>query len=179
MKASFKFNLAALLLLACVGVFAVGCGGGSDNNGESTGQAQAEIQEQKDVAKEQVRMQAQREIKEQNEVAADQRAQAQQKANQEASEASADEIQEQAEVAATQNAPRAKTSCGSGVQAGPNTSCSFAENVASKFKATGKTTLRVYSPTTGETYTMSCGPWADKGTACKGGNDASVFISAS
>lgn len=139
------FVLVALLVL-CAGLLVAGCGGSSDDGGETADQAQQEIQEQKDVAKEQAKKRAQQ------------------------------EIQEQKDVAAAQNATGAKTNCGGGVQAGPNTSCSFAENVASKFKSTGQSSLSVYSPTTGETYTMSCGPWKDAGTVCKGGSNASVYI---
>jgi len=164
------FVLVALLVL-CAGLLAAGCGSSSDDGGETADQAQQEIQEQKDVAKEQAKKRAQQEIQEQKDVAAAQKAKAKQKAKDTKAE-----IQEQADVAAAQNAPGAKTDCGGGVQAGPNTSCSFAENVASKFKSTGQSSLSVYSPTTGETYTMNCGPWKDAGTVCKGGNNASVYI---
>jgi hypothetical protein len=67
------------------------------------------------------------------------------------------------------------TNCGSGVTAGPNTSCPFALNVRSAYlQAPGLvTTVRVYSPTTGQTYSMSCRP-SGAGTTCSGGNNASV-----
>jgi len=71
--------------------------------------------------------------------------------------------------------PGATASCGSGVGAGPNTSCAFAMNVASAYyDSGGQTTLDVYSPTTGETYTMTCTPGSP--TICRGGNDASVYV---
>lgn len=69
------------------------------------------------------------------------------------------------------------TDCGGGVRAGPNTSCAFAFNVRDAYSdAPGSAaTIEVFSPTTGETYTMSCAP-AGNGITCSGGNDASVSI---
>lgn len=69
----------------------------------------------------------------------------------------------------------ATSSCGSGVGAGPNTSCAFAQNVANAYyDSGGQTSLDVYSPTTGQTYTMTCTPGSP--TVCRGGNDASVYV---
>jgi hypothetical protein len=67
------------------------------------------------------------------------------------------------------------TPCGSGVFAGPNTSCAFALNVHRAWlDAPGTTnTVRVFSPVTGETYTMSCSP-SGSGISCSGANNASV-----
>jgi hypothetical protein len=67
------------------------------------------------------------------------------------------------------------TDCGSGVFAGPNTTCAFAMNVrAAYFNAPGTSaTVRVFSPVTHQTYTMSCSP-AGSGVTCSGGNNASV-----
>jgi hypothetical protein len=67
------------------------------------------------------------------------------------------------------------TNCGSGVAAGPNTSCAFAFNVRDAYnEAPGAVaTVQVYSPTTGQTYTMNCRP-SGSGTTCSGGNNASV-----
>jgi hypothetical protein len=67
------------------------------------------------------------------------------------------------------------TSCGDGLYAGPNTSCPFAANVRrAYYEAPGASaTVAVYSPVTGETYSMSCAP-AGSGVTCSGGNDASV-----
>lgn len=63
--------------------------------------------------------------------------------------------------------------CGNGVVAGPNTSCPFALNVASEFHSSGGATqITVYSPVTGETYSMSCTP--GQPNICRGGNNASV-----
>lgn len=66
--------------------------------------------------------------------------------------------------------------CGSGVSAGPNTSCAFALNVAQAYfdAGGGSPTVSVYSPVTQKTYTMTCTAGAP--TVCRGGNNASVFI---
>lgn len=65
--------------------------------------------------------------------------------------------------------------CGDGVYAGPNTSCSFALNVRDAYNgAPGATaSIRVYSPVTNRTYTMSCRP-SGSGVTCVGANNASV-----
>ena len=65
--------------------------------------------------------------------------------------------------------------CGSGLFAGPNTSCEFAGNVRDAYnEAPGaRASVRVFSPVTGETYTMNCSPSGD-GVTCSGANDASV-----
>ena len=77
----------------------------------------------------------------------------------------------------TPSAPAASrgTSCGGGLYAGPNTSCTFARNVRSAYwEAPGASaTVRVFSPVTNQTYTMSCSP-SGSGTTCSGGNNASV-----
>jgi hypothetical protein len=66
------------------------------------------------------------------------------------------------------------TGCGSGVFAGPNTSCAFAVNVRRAYEdAGGAATIRAFSPTTGQTYTMHCARSGGSVT-CLGGNDASV-----
>jgi hypothetical protein len=67
------------------------------------------------------------------------------------------------------------TPCGGGLYAGPNTSCPFAVNVRDAYNSApgASATVRVYSPVTGETYTMSCGPAGD-GITCSGGNNASA-----
>jgi hypothetical protein len=67
------------------------------------------------------------------------------------------------------------TPCGGGLYAGPNTSCPFAANVRDAYNSApgASATVRVYSPVTDETYTMSCTPAGD-GITCSGGNNASV-----
>jgi len=65
--------------------------------------------------------------------------------------------------------------CGGGVRAGPNTSCPFALNVADEYDSTGGATrIYVHSPTTGETYRMTCSEGSPN--VCTGGNNASVYI---
>jgi hypothetical protein len=65
--------------------------------------------------------------------------------------------------------------CGGGVRAGPNTSCPFALNVADEYNSTGGATrIYVHSPTTGETYRMTCSEGSPN--VCTGGNNASVYI---
>jgi hypothetical protein len=69
------------------------------------------------------------------------------------------------------------TTCGDGVQVGANTSCAFAFNVAGEYGSNpGASTINAYSPTTGKYYTMTCSPWSDGVTVCRGGNNAAVFI---
>jgi len=67
------------------------------------------------------------------------------------------------------------TPCGGGLYAGPNTSCAFAVNVRDAYNSApgASATVQVYSPVTGDTYTMSCSP-AGSGITCSGGNNASV-----
>ncbi|MGO9779995.1 MAG: hypothetical protein ACLPQY_09550 [Streptosporangiaceae bacterium] len=67
-----------------------------------------------------------------------------------------------------------RTDCGDGVYAGPNTSCSFAANVAQNY--TGPGADHASSPVTGQDYTMNCTESAGTVT-CTGGNNASVQFS--
>jgi len=71
--------------------------------------------------------------------------------------------------------PSGGTHCGAGLDAGPNTSCPFARNVRDAYDAAPGTTasVRVFSPVTGQTYTMSCAA-AGSGVTCSGANNASV-----
>jgi hypothetical protein len=66
------------------------------------------------------------------------------------------------------------SSCGGGVSVGANTSCGFAQNVADGYRATGDSVIRAYSPTTHDTYAMTCS--GSNPTVCHGGNDATVYI---
>lgn len=69
------------------------------------------------------------------------------------------------------------TTCATGVQVGANTSCAFAMNVAGEYGSNpGAATISAFSPTTGKSYTMTCGPWSGGGTVCRGGNNAAVFL---
>ena len=63
--------------------------------------------------------------------------------------------------------------CGGGVNAGPNTSCTFAQNVAAAYNGPGYDTEYVYSPVTGQSYLMT---YNQSGSVvyATGGNDASV-----
>jgi hypothetical protein len=67
--------------------------------------------------------------------------------------------------------------CGGGVYAGPNTSCAFALNVAADYNGAaydaGPQVETVYSPVTGESYSMTY-TWSDGVVTATGGNDASV-----
>jgi hypothetical protein len=69
------------------------------------------------------------------------------------------------------------TSCGAGVYAGPNTSCAFAQNVAADYNGAaydvGSDVETVYSPVTGESYSMTYTE-SDGVVTATGGNDASV-----
>jgi hypothetical protein len=71
------------------------------------------------------------------------------------------------------------TDCGNGVFAGPDTSCPFAKNVRSAWRDAGGSpdTVRVFSPVTNQTYTMTCDQSGGSVT-CTGGNDASVTFKA-
>jgi hypothetical protein len=66
-----------------------------------------------------------------------------------------------------------QSSCGGGLSVGPATSCAFAENVQGAY--TGPGTYEVYSPVTGDTYSMTCN-LSGAGVACTGGNNASVYF---
>ena len=68
------------------------------------------------------------------------------------------------------------TSCGSNISAGPNTTCPFALNVAAEYLSQGGGTISivVYSPVTGQDYTMNC--VAGVPSVCRGGNNAVVYI---
>ena len=67
-----------------------------------------------------------------------------------------------------------RTDCGSGITAGPSTSCAFAYNVISAYRRTGGGTVRVYSPVTHRTYFMSC--TSSPPHVCTGANNASVYF---
>ena len=60
-----------------------------------------------------------------------------------------------------------------GVYAGPNTSNGFALNVAASWDGTDGV-QQVYSPVTGQTYSMTYTTQADGSTVATGGNDAYV-----
>jgi uncharacterized protein YceK len=78
--------------------------------------------------------------------------------------------------APVQPVQRQATSCGSNISAGPNTTCPFALNVAAEYLSQGGGTISivVYSPVTGQDYTMNC--VAGVPSVCRGGNNAVVYI---
>lgn len=56
------------------------------------------------------------------------------------------------------------------------TSCSFAGNVASAYYTYGEGQLSVYSPVTGQWYTMSCYGITGNIVKCTGGSNAVVYV---
>lgn len=65
--------------------------------------------------------------------------------------------------------------CGNYVVAGPNTSCSFALNVAYDYFATGRARRFIsYSPVTGQAYRVYCR--GRRPTVCVAGNSATIYI---
>ena len=67
-----------------------------------------------------------------------------------------------------------QTPCGNQLTVGPDTTCSFAENVRSKYDEDGAGTYEVYSPVTEKTYSMTCSPGTP--VVCTGANNASVYF---
>jgi len=66
------------------------------------------------------------------------------------------------------------SSCGGGLSVGPYTTCPFAQNVREVYDREGPGSHAVYSPVTGNTYTMSCS--YGHPVVCTGGNNASVYF---
>jgi hypothetical protein len=64
-------------------------------------------------------------------------------------------------------------SCAEGVTANTATSCPFAIRVRDAYTAQGGPQIDVYSPVTGQTYTMTCTATGTQVT-CRGGNNAVV-----
>jgi hypothetical protein len=67
-----------------------------------------------------------------------------------------------------------ETSCGNGLQVGPDTTCAFAQNVEQSYDNSGAGEQTVYSPVTHQTYEMNCVP--GNPVVCTGGNNASVYF---
>jgi hypothetical protein len=67
--------------------------------------------------------------------------------------------------------------CDPDVEVNSVTSCPFARNVRDPLYATNfvEPSLDVYSPTTGQTHTMSC-VINDVPIVCTGGNNAAVYV---
>lgn len=73
--------------------------------------------------------------------------------------------------------PKDASLCSSGLWVNTVTSCEFAENTRSAYaEAGGAKRLFVYSPVTGQTYTMLCNGAGT--TVCRGGKDAAVYFTA-
>jgi len=86
-----------------------------------------------------------------------------------------DSGQQSAPTAPAAPSPSGGSPCGGGLSVGPNTSCSFAQNVRDAYRESGGgSSIRVYSPVTKQTYTMSC--TTGSRTVCTGGNNASVYF---
>jgi hypothetical protein len=64
--------------------------------------------------------------------------------------------------------------CGGGVNAGPDTSCPFAQAVAAAYNGPGADSEYVYSPVTGQSYWMSYTMSTGNRVYATGGNNASV-----
>jgi hypothetical protein len=79
-------------------------------------------------------------------------------------------------AAAAVAAPGARADdCGQRVVAGPGTSCAFALNVRAAFINHGTGQVTAYSPTTGQSYTMTCVQLRQV-VRCTGGDGAEVDI---
>lgn len=79
---------------------------------------------------------------------------------------------------AAAGAGQGSTPCGGDLSVGPNTSCSFAENVEAAYDGTsgGPETVTAYSPATGVTYAINCS--AGTPHVCSGGttHNASLYF---
>jgi hypothetical protein len=64
--------------------------------------------------------------------------------------------------------------CAGDLVVGPNTSCSFAENVQAEYYRSGAGWISVYSPVTDRTYNMYCTSTSPH--VCTGGNNAAVYF---
>ena len=75
----------------------------------------------------------------------------------------------------TGGVPAGAESCGSGVYVdSATTSCAFGRNVAADYYSSPSNTFESFSPTTGESYEMTCsGP---PPIVCTGGNNATVYL---
>lgn len=157
-------GVTAFLVLLCLGLFAYGCGG--DDGGATQEQLDAAKAEGAKEAREQAKLdQLQKQVKE-----------LQNQANGNGNSGKNDGNQNQSDVASSDSSGPVST-CATGVQVGPNTSCSFAMNVAGEYGSNpGASQISAYSPVTGEYYTMSCGAFGGGGTVCTGGNGAAVYL---
>jgi len=151
-------GVAAVFVLLCLGLVAYGCG--SDDS-PSQADIQNEVQTQ---LQEQLKQQKQ---KQQLENLQNQVKELRNKTERDSPKVSGSPIDPSGPA----------SSCAAGVRVGPNTSCSFAMNVAGEYGSNpGAASIRAYSPVTGEYYTMGCVAWSGGGTVCTGGNGAAVYL---
>jgi hypothetical protein len=150
------------VILVCLGLFASGCGG--DDDGATQEQLDAAKAEGAKEAREQAKLdQLQKQIRElQNQPKGD-------------GNDSGNDAQDGGSGTIDTSGP--VSTCDTGIQVGPNTSCAFAFNVAGEYGSNpGASTISAFSPVTGEYYTMSCGAFSGGGTVCTGGNGAAVYL---
>jgi Flp pilus assembly protein TadG len=164
-----RTSVAAILAIAAVSG-AAGCG--SDDSGDSLAEAERLAQAKQEGAREaRAEQEARKAAREQRRLRREI-----QRIRRDRAQASAPSGGNGATPSSTV-IPSGGTNCGSGVTAGANTSCAFARNVRDNYYAAGQGDIYVdvYSPTTGQTYSMYCR--AGRGgaaTLCTGGNNASV-----
>lgn len=153
------------MLLGVLGLLAFSVGCGSDDSGPSDEQLQQ--------ARELGAKEAKQQLKEQGKINALQKQVDALSKKQAKQDQSSDNS---SSVAPTNDGLVGFSACTGGLQAGPNTTCGFAMNVAGELGSNpGATSIHTTSPTTGVDYTMSCAS-SSGGTICTGGNNASVFI---
>lgn len=158
-------GVSAVLVLLCLGLFAYGCGG---DDGAT--------QEQLDAAKAEGAKEARQQAKLNQLQGQVNQLQKQAKGNSSKDDSGGNSNQGDDNDGGSSSGGPVST-CATGVQVGPNTSCSFAMNVAGEYGSNpGASTIRAYSPVTGEYYSMSCGSWSGGGTVCTGGNGAAVYM---
>lgn len=155
-------GVSALLVLFCLAGFAYGCGSDEPS------------QDQLDQAREEGKQEAREEVEMKK---LQQQVKQLQKRTKRGSGNSGSNNSGRGDGYTGSSAPGPVSTCATGVQVGPNTSCSFAMNVAGEYGSNpGAYSISAYSPVTGQYYTMSCGPWNGGGTVCTGGNNASVYL---
>ncbi len=152
-----------VLLVLCLGSFAYGCGGNDD--GVTQKDIDDAIQKERERQNQEERVD---ELKQQIQQLKKQTGERSTEANRNAGQGDG--------YYGNSASGGPVSTCATGVQVGPNTSCSFAMNVAGEYGSNpGASSITAYSPVTGQRYTMSCGPWGSS-TVCTGGNGASVYL---
>lgn len=158
-------GVTAVLVLACLGLFAYGCGNDDSVTQEDIDDAINRVQE-----KERLR-DLQQQVKELRRKAK------QGSKNGNAGNRNTGNAGQGDGYYENGSAGGPVSTCATSVQVGPNTSCDFAMNVAGEYGSNpGASSITAYSPVTGEYYTMSCGAWSGGGTVCTGGNGAAVYL---